>query len=205
MPQVLKEDVRRRILQAALRRFATQGFPDTTMEEIAGDAGVSTGNVYRYFEGKRDLFHTVLPGSFVERFRGLLSERLAAVEGSEDVRDLPEEHAYPLAAERMLDFAIENRLRVVTLLGRGPGTRYEGVREEVVETLVEGAIRHFLGPGGDLHSLGPTLRFTLEGIYRSFVAMLVRILERFEEAGDIREATAAYTRYHLTGLAALFE
>lgn len=205
MAQVLKEEVRTSILQAALRRFAAQGYPDTTMEEIAGDAGISTGNVYRYFDGKRDLFHEVLPASFVERFRGLLSERLAAAVGAEDVRNLPEEHAYPLAAGRMLDFAIENRLRVVTLLGRGPGTRYDGVREDVVRTLVDGAVRHFLGPGDGVRTAGPMLRFSLEEVYRNFVGTLVRILERFEEPGDIREATAVYSRYHLTGLAALFE
>lgn len=205
MPQVLKEEVRSRILQAALRRFASQGYPATTMEEIAGDAGISTGNVYRYFDGKRSLFRAVLPGAFVERFRGLLSERLATAEGLGDVLDLPDQHAYHLVANRMLDFAIENRLRVVLLLGRAGGTRYEDVREEVIRTLVDGAIRHFLGPGDDAQSLVPTVRFTLEGVYRSFVANLVRILKRFEEPRDIREATAAYTRYHLTGLGALFE
>jgi AcrR family transcriptional regulator len=46
------EDTRRRILQAALGLFQTRGFDDTTMREIAQEAGVATGAAYYYFASK---------------------------------------------------------------------------------------------------------------------------------------------------------
>jgi len=46
---------RTRILDAALEMFRRQGFESTTMRGIAGEAGVSLGSAYYYFESKEDL------------------------------------------------------------------------------------------------------------------------------------------------------
>ncbi|NGP17013.1 TetR/AcrR family transcriptional regulator [Devosia aurantiaca] len=45
-----------RLLLAARRRFADQGFELTTVREIADDAGVNVALISRYFGGKEDLF-----------------------------------------------------------------------------------------------------------------------------------------------------
>ena len=47
--------IRRKILDAALERFCHYGYPKTTMSELAEDCRMSTGNLYRYFEGKLDI------------------------------------------------------------------------------------------------------------------------------------------------------
>src|SRR5262245_30851834 len=47
------------ILSAAERVFARDGFAATTMDAIAGEAGVSKGGLYRHFSSKDDLFLTV--------------------------------------------------------------------------------------------------------------------------------------------------
>jgi len=49
------QSIRTRILDVALSRFRLYGPGKTTMAEIAGDAGMSTGNLYRYFENKHEL------------------------------------------------------------------------------------------------------------------------------------------------------
>ena len=65
------EERRRDILDAALRLFATRGFNDTTVSDIAAEAGMGTGTVYLYFPSKED----VLQGLH-ERFR---NENIASV------------------------------------------------------------------------------------------------------------------------------
>lgn len=58
MPKVPQEylDARRReILEAAVRCFAERGFHGTTMQDVADEAGLSKGSLYRYFEGKDDI------------------------------------------------------------------------------------------------------------------------------------------------------
>ncbi|MBT6274146.1 MAG: TetR/AcrR family transcriptional regulator [Chromatiales bacterium] len=49
------EDVSCHILDCAEQRFRDFGYGKTTMAEIAGDAGMSAANVYRYFVNKQDL------------------------------------------------------------------------------------------------------------------------------------------------------
>lgn len=45
-----------RIRQAALLRFAAQGYDATSMSEIAGDVGIKTPSIYAHFTGKQALF-----------------------------------------------------------------------------------------------------------------------------------------------------
>src|SRR5258708_12343369 len=49
------EETRTRILTAALDLFRRQGFDQTTMREIATEAGVQLGSAYYYFESKEAL------------------------------------------------------------------------------------------------------------------------------------------------------
>src|SRR5438477_4696722 len=45
-------DRRSQILDAALVCFAKRGFHQTSMHDISGEAGISVGLIYRYFENK---------------------------------------------------------------------------------------------------------------------------------------------------------
>src|SRR6201984_3672973 len=45
-------DRRCQILEAALVCFAKRGFHQTSMHDISGEAGISVGLIYRYFENK---------------------------------------------------------------------------------------------------------------------------------------------------------
>jgi AcrR family transcriptional regulator len=51
-PKAKSEETRARILDAAMDLFRRQGFEETTMREIATEAGVATGAAYYYFESK---------------------------------------------------------------------------------------------------------------------------------------------------------
>jgi AcrR family transcriptional regulator len=49
------EETRERILDAALRLFQRKGFAETTMRDVAVEAGVATGAAYYYYRSKEDL------------------------------------------------------------------------------------------------------------------------------------------------------
>ncbi|HUF90193.1 MAG TPA: TetR/AcrR family transcriptional regulator [Gemmatimonadota bacterium] len=59
VPQAHLEARQREILAAAHRRFAQQGFHVTTMQEVAEEAGLSVGALYRYFTGKEELIEAL--------------------------------------------------------------------------------------------------------------------------------------------------
>src|SRR6266852_2478460 len=51
---------RKRILAAAEQRFAAFGYRRTGIAEIARDAGVAPGTLYRYFENKEEIFRAIM-------------------------------------------------------------------------------------------------------------------------------------------------
>jgi AcrR family transcriptional regulator len=58
MPDVTRDeplDKRQAILRAARELFASQGYDDTTIAQVAQAAGVAVGTVYLYFENKHDI------------------------------------------------------------------------------------------------------------------------------------------------------
>jgi AcrR family transcriptional regulator len=70
-----------RILEAALRTFARYGFKKTTLEDIAGELGMTKGNLYLYVKDKRDLYERSVAHAFRE-----WQERVAGdMEGKKDV------------------------------------------------------------------------------------------------------------------------
>ncbi len=203
MPQVLKEEVEQRIRAAALEVFAEQGFPAASMAEIARRARISTGNIYRYFTGKESLFAAVLPESVPSRFLELLGRRMATAQGQVDLGVVPAGDDYAVAARATVDYALEHRAEAIILLSRAAGTPYAKLAEQVVDFLVREALK-YLGGIRPEAVVTAALRFDLEEIYRSYVRAWARILERFPGAEDARQALAAYERYHLAGLRALF-
>lgn len=54
-----KEETRAELIAAARRMFARRGFHGASLEQIAREAGYSTGAIYWHFSGKDDLFLAV--------------------------------------------------------------------------------------------------------------------------------------------------
>jgi AcrR family transcriptional regulator len=55
-----KAQTRERLVDAASRVFARQGFAATTLDEVAEEAGLTKGAVYSNFDSKEDLVRAVL-------------------------------------------------------------------------------------------------------------------------------------------------
>ena len=86
--QTKSEETRSQILQAALRLFRQKGFEDTTMREIAAEAGMATGAAYYYFQSKEALVmtfyeqaHRDMDGPIADALAGqkTLEKRLRAI------------------------------------------------------------------------------------------------------------------------------
>ena len=78
MPQKLKEEVRARMLASAEDVFAESGYAGATMAAIAKGAGISAGNLYRYFASKDDLFYTLFTDEFAASLLRVVQRRVHA-------------------------------------------------------------------------------------------------------------------------------
>lgn len=55
MAQILKDDQRNKIIEAAKEEFLEKGFKDASLRNIAKKANMTVGNLYRYFTNKEDI------------------------------------------------------------------------------------------------------------------------------------------------------
>ncbi len=200
MPQYLKDDVRDGIRRAALDVFAAEGYRAAKMSVIAERAGVATGTVYRYFENKEALFADVVPDSLVGGLLALVRARVRSLSGVTDVRSLRADAPFFRATEELLRFSIEHRLEVVILLGRSQGSRHEGAATRLVDELVGLAGAHLRSVRKAAAAPSAATRHVLERVYRNLVDAFIDVLSSFDDEATIREAVAAYSRYHLAGL-----
>jgi AcrR family transcriptional regulator len=185
MAQVLKPEIRARIEEAALRCFADQGYPGTSIAAIASLAGIAPANVYRYFRSKERVFDAVVPADLPVRHDRLLDSRIAALaEGSRQ----------GLPADELLDFWLDHRLAVAVLLDRAEGTRFAGYSADFVRRLTDHAERSL-----DRRP-SPEQRAVLELVFDNTRRALARILRTARDREHGRALVAGFWSYQLPGL-----
>ena len=79
--EISKENTRMRIIDAATRLFAEQGYQQTTISEIAKLVGLAEGSIYDHFRGKEDLLLTI-PDVWVTTAIDELEVQLLGIEGA---------------------------------------------------------------------------------------------------------------------------
>lgn len=65
MPQVLKQEYRDLILNAALDEFFNNGYNNASMRKISQNANMTVGNLYHYYKDKEDLFSALVSDTIV--------------------------------------------------------------------------------------------------------------------------------------------
>jgi AcrR family transcriptional regulator len=104
-----KEEARKRILDAALEVVKKKGYQSITLDDIAGEVGVTKGTLYLYFRNKEDLFKSVFC-EMSKSFRETMDYTLI------DNDDLDTALRYMIDGIITLnkEFGIENNLAVVS-------------------------------------------------------------------------------------------
>lgn len=83
MAQVKKTEVRQALLECAFRLFSRCGYNDTTLSQIAAEAGVSTANVYVYFQSKLEMLFAIYEPWLRQRILSL-EEEIATLTSPQD-------------------------------------------------------------------------------------------------------------------------
>ena len=132
--QILKDDIRKRILDAARRQFARKSYAKTSMREIAREAGIGVGNIYNYFPGKDELF------------REAVSPVLCALEAMlEEHHGIRGEDIMMMRSEKYLESCIDeyvslmdrHRVLMEILLFHTQGSSLEHFRENYTDRSTE--------------------------------------------------------------------
>ncbi|WP_214322902.1 TetR/AcrR family transcriptional regulator [Nonomuraea sediminis] len=142
---------RSQIVAAARRCFSRDGFHQTSMPDIAAEAGVSVGAPYRYFAGKEEIILEIAGDAFRMMFDPV--ERLVDVAGDVTVADLVAAAVDPMSGDLAVDetgqaVPVDELLRCAVQawgellrhqgLRQQAGAGFERVRERIAEALRNG-------------------------------------------------------------------
>ena len=132
--QVLKEDIRDRILAIARQQFAQNGYSKTSMREIAGLAGVGVGNIYNYFANKDELFREVVR-PVLYALEAMLQEH-HGIRG-EDIMMMRSEKYLKSCIDEYVSLINTHRGLMEILLFRAQGSSLEHFRENYTDRSTE--------------------------------------------------------------------
>ncbi len=92
MAQTLKPEIKDRIINAALDLMLEKGLNNTDMRSIARRADITSGNLYRYFNGKDDLLNAII-GPLLAEINEILDKHtngaLSVLQGVEEGSAIP--------------------------------------------------------------------------------------------------------------------
>ena len=114
MAQKLKDGLRQAIIDAAKEEFLEKGYENASMRNIASKAGITVGNIYRYFESKEDLNERILAETSQELLQILDSlkiERLSKQPRVFNMKTDPSQLAemMDMLAEKLVDLYLHSR------------------------------------------------------------------------------------------------
>ncbi|SFB13302.1 MULTISPECIES: TetR/AcrR family transcriptional regulator [unclassified Bacillus (in: firmicutes)] len=183
--QYQKPEIKEKIIGAATQEFLENGFEKSSLRTIAKGAGMTVGNIYRYYENKEALFNEiVLPAilSLEELFKMNKDGNLNAMEVAENlILHLP----------NLLD---SYRIPLLILLKGSKGSSVENARELLTDVLKEDIKKHIevYNRESNQVKLNPSLAKPLavgflEGIYD--------IIYSYDCAEEIQKLTIEYIHF----------
>lgn len=182
--QYLKDDLRKRILASAVAQFAEKGFQAATMRDIAYDAGISSGNIYRYFENKEALFDSAVGPTYklASEMGLILEEKIAG--GGVTNRNL--QKTMTSIEAQAFDVLLNHTAEVIILFDKSEGTKFADLKDNMKRTF-SGILRRVYT--AELEKLGRTVEdnFIFDVISSAFIEGLYLIL-KFD--GDVEKKKA---------------
>lgn len=100
--EIPKTERQQRIVRSAIKLFAEQGFSNTSTKEIAQDAQVSEGIIFKYY-GKKDTLLSAIILPFISEFAPQISQ--------EAIREVAA--VQPQSFEEFLRFILKNRIEFI--------------------------------------------------------------------------------------------
>jgi AcrR family transcriptional regulator len=126
MVQVLKENVRQRIYDAAVEEFYQKDYQTATIRDIAHKAEVPLGLVYSYFKNKADLFEAVVKPVMTA------IDNLMQIEESKQEKN-PEDLFEHLKTQINSIIYIDSYKNLIILIDKSQATRYQHFKDELIQ------------------------------------------------------------------------
>ena len=164
------EQRREEIFEAALSCFNQSGYYQTSIDQIAAEAGMSKGGIYHHFKSKKDLVVQLFRNRVNQYFEYLTAELENQTDAAQGLQMLVEKSGEIFKAhEPILRFCLE----FVSMSSREPDFRDEVAamyhhRVETIAALVRKGIRSGTFKEVDAEAVSRALYFLSMGFFLSY-------------------------------------
>ena len=199
--QIKKEEMRARICDAALKKFVEKGFLGTKMSEIAKEARVSVGNIYRYYMNKEDLFYSLITPALVKKCKTLIAQKIEMAHGH-SFQEAGEDSDIAAFNAEYIRFLIQYRRQIVIVMECSQGTQYENERRDMTELMLQLVTDYLQSFQIEIHE---QQRVILPIIYRNLLQGITDVLKMSADEEEIGHMLQELLNYHFLGLSMFFK
>jgi AcrR family transcriptional regulator len=139
--QVLKEEIKEKIHNSAVKEFLEKGYLGASMRGIASEADISAGNLYRYYENKQCLFDAVVGVAY----RAIKKEE--EKEPNFDLMNVNIMEHMDLIVELVLEAEKGTRDALYIILEKSKGSKYENIKSDLTQRVEENILGNFFKDG----------------------------------------------------------
>lgn len=202
MAQYKKDEIKEKIDSSALKVFAEKGYNGTKISDIAANAGISVGNIYRYYKNKEEIFYSILPESFLISVKNSLIKKISSIRDKN--LEIPKEwDKVWILNDEFIVFMVENKERILILLNNSQGTKYENARDEIIDFILK-FLKDVYKINDELFIEEDKVDCILRIIYENVISMTLNILEISNDTKELKGYLKTINSYHMFGITSLF-
>lgn len=188
--QVLKDELRHRIMVEAQHLFLQRGYDRTSLQMIADKVNISKSNLYHYFKSKEDLFYE-LTDSAAEGLKKLL---MRFRDKRFDPRTGAREYQV-LLTEEVTSLLLNEKYGLLLIMEQAAGTRYEGLRASLIEI--------FAAKTAPLIADEDNRDLLSRIMAQNLIHGVIQIMKSRMRPREVRQSITLLVQYHTDGINAL--
>lgn len=184
--QILKDEIKNKILDVAENMFYQKGFKETTTRNIANEVGISVSNLYLYYKNKEDIFQGVID-EFYKHF----------INSIESFFDHNKEDEGTKMTAFICNFLsriiINDQKKFVILSDKSQGTKYECFKQQ----LINGLNRHINMQVNKELVQDELIIYILS---KNFIEGIIEIAKHYKDEHWLENSINALVTYHMNGM-----
>jgi len=197
--QILKDEIKNAIVEAAVKEFALYGYEKSSMRDIARAAGISVSNTYHYYHSKEQLFSSLVEPVYAQvktLFKITLEQSADGGLGENQIEVFVDNIVSAL-------LGMDNRRRglLLILAEKSAGTKYAGTKKEMAALLEKHLLEAAGQPGNSEAAENQNYIFHI--IAANYIDGLLKILKDYRSRKWAEANLKTLLTYHLNGIKAL--
>jgi len=189
--QILKDEIRKKIIQIATQLFYDYGFEKTSTRQIALELNMSVSNLYKYFKNKEEIFDEII-NVYYSNYSSGFSKFI-----SHENKDSFDEESIQFLAKAIFESIKHNQIKFVLLMDKSKGTKYALFKEEMIDNLEKHISKGIHESNKD--------EYIIKIFVRNFFYGIVEIAKHYKNDDWALKNINLLVQYHMNGIYVLYK